>query len=448
MKTYTKLVIVFLIIFVTPVAMAQESVSPKHWTLEQCLEYGLSAHPQLKIAESNVAGEKARLLQIDSAYDPKVNMRASWNHSKVDAARNRNLADPTTDSTSESVGASKLLYDSGQTSLQKKAARESLTAANSRLAATLTEVAANIKSAFFKAQQARALLQVRLETLEGYERHLEKVKGFVEVGTRAPYDITRAQVDVANARVDLITARSQLKVALANLTRNIGLNEAISIAAYDQMHLPVSQTADKEQLITEAMGRPEVRASQSQVRAADYKVKEARQSQKPSLSASADYQWSGTSAPLDRQWGMGVSMSWPVFDGSITRAKIDSAKSSFDNTAASLENLKLSVSAELENSITGLTDALERFQATKVLVQQASESMLLAEGRYDAGLGSPLEITDASVEFAKARGNHIVSYFDSLIAQVELDRVLGRFPAEYRIKEIVPESEKSGDKVK
>ena len=140
MKFLTKLILFFLITLVAPAIMAQEPGSPKHWTLEQCLEYGLSSHPQLKMAESNVSGEKARLLQIDSAYDPKVNLRASWNHSKVDAARNRDLADPTSDSTSESVGASKLLYDSGQTSLQKKAARESLIAANSRLDATLTEV--------------------------------------------------------------------------------------------------------------------------------------------------------------------------------------------------------------------------------------------------------------------------------------------------------------------
>lgn len=186
------------------------------------------------------------------------------------------------------------------------------------------------------------------------------------------------------------------------------------------------------------MQRPDVKAAQYQVDAAGYRVKEAKLSRSPSLSASADYQWSGTAAPLDRSWGMGVNLSWPVFDGKLTRAQIDSARSNLDNNAASLENVKLSVAAELENSLTGFTDALERLQATTILVQQASESLHLAEGRYDAGLGSPLEITDARVEYARARGNRVVAYFDSLIAQAELDRVLGRLPAEYRIQEIVP----------
>ena len=445
MKKISKWLIAAAVVFISPAVSAQTSVEEKHWTLEQCIEHGLSVHPLLKMAESSVAGEKARLMQINSAYDPRLDLRSSWRHSKTDSASGRAIADSTTDSMSDSVSASKLLYDSGQTSAQKKAARESLAAMAARFDSTMIEIAADIKTAFFKAQQARALLQVRLETLEGYERHLEKVEGYVEVGTRAPYDITRAQVDVANARVDLISARSQLKVTLANLARTIGLDTAINIAAFDQMLLPAIETGSKEQLLAEALRRPEIKTAQYQVNAAGYKVKEACLSKKPTVSASGDYQWSGTTTPLDRQWGMGVSMSWPVLDGSITRAKIDSAKSSLDNISASLENLKLSVSAELENSLTGFVDALERVHATRILVQQASESMNLAEGRYDAGLGSPLEIADARVELAKARGNNIVAYFDSLIAQTALDRILGRLPPEYRIKATETVAKELGD---
>ncbi|HNX74377.1 MAG TPA: TolC family protein [Candidatus Rifleibacterium sp.] len=444
MKHFFKLLLAGLLATSSVAVAQQQPVASAPWTLEDCLRHGLDRHPRLKIAESGIAAEKARLLQTGAAYDARVNLRAGWNHSKIDAAKGRNLADPTTDSTSESVSASKLLYDSGQTALQKKAARASLSAAGASLDATRTDLAAGIKSAYFRAQQAMALLQVRQETLEGYERHLAKVESYVEVGTRAPFDITRAQVDVANARVELISARSNFKVALANLARAIGLETVIEVAPYSEETAPANVDGDHEKLLADAMSRPDVKVAMHQVAAADYRVKEARLSRSPSLSASADYQWSGTAAPLDRQWGMGVSLSWPVLDGAVTRAQIDSAKSSFESSAAGLENVKLSVTAELENSLTGLTDALERLQATTILVQQASESMNLAEGRYDAGLGSPLEITDARVEYAKARGNRVVAFYDSLIAQAEVDRVLGRLPAEYRIQAIVPEE--SGEK--
>ena len=428
-KMLTKILTGFLLL--ARVAAGGGPAVEETWTLERCLQFGLDQHPQLKIARSSVESEKARLLQTGAAFDPRIDFRASWSHSKLEAARGRSIADATTDSTSEAISASKLLYDSGQTRLQKKAAAASLSAANSRFDATLTELAADIKASFFRAQQANALLQVRQETLEGYERHLEKVESFVEVGTRAPCDINLGPGDI--------------EVALANLSRAIGLDTAIVVASYDETKPPLNIYDDKERLLHETMNRPDVRASQEQVRAADYRVSEAKLNRSPSLSASADYRWSGTATPLDRQWGMGVSMSWPVLDGAVTRAQIQSARSSFESSVAGLENIKLSVGAELENSLTRLTDALERLQATTVLVQQASESMHLAEGRYDAGLGSPLEITDARVEFARARGNHVVAFFDSLIAQAELDRVLGRLPAECRIQEMDAADRESGE---
>jgi outer membrane protein TolC len=83
-----------------------------------------------------------------------------------------------------------------------------------------------------------------------------------------------------------------------------------------------------------------------------------------------------------------------------------------------------------------------------VLVQQASESVYLAEGRYDAGLGNPLEVNDARVEYTRARGNYIVSFFDSLIARAELDRVVGDLPREFLIQPIVEKQIVTGEKHK
>lgn len=420
------------LLLLSPGFCAQQDLTAKDWTLEDCLQHGLEVNPLIKVARSNVNAEEAKLLQVSSAFDPRVELRAGWRRQRSEFSRTRVVLDPLTDSTSESVNVGKTLYDSGQNQLARQAAGQALKAAEARFNNTLIEIAANVKNAFFMAQQARALLQVRIETLQGYEQHLEKVRGYVEVGTRPPYDITRAQVDVANARVDLISAKSRLKVALANLSRTIGLDASLSIAEYPFDLLPEVTALPKEILLAEALQRPELRSADFLKKAAQIRIDEVKRGLRPSLAASADYNWSGNASPLDRQWGMGMTMSWPVFDGSITRAKIDSARSQYDNSAAGLDNLKLAVNAELENSMTGLSDAIERFQATSYLVQQASESMLLAAGRYDAGLGSPIEIADARVELAKAQGNHIVAYFDSLIAYAEFDRVLGRLPKEYQ----------------
>lgn len=431
--TKNSLFIILLLVLLPLQGMAQDesqSESQKKWNLNECLAYGLQNHPMLKIAASSVDNRKAQLRQTRSYWDPKFDMRASWNRRKIDSGAS---LDPLIDSTSENVGVSKVLLDSGQNRFEELSARSSVKAAESDRQNTVLEIAANIKKAFFAAQQSQALVQVRQETLDGYQRHLEKVEGYVEVGTRAPYDITRARVDVANARVELITARSRLKVALANLARAVGLEAEIAVADFEISTAPIFAVA-KEDLKDKAFKRPELKASEFSIESADARVKGIKRSLKPVVAASADYSWSGSVTPLNRQWSAGVSLNWAISDGALTRSRIDAAKSQLMSARASYSNLKLAVNAELENAVTDFEDALERFKATEILVQQASESMYLAEGRYDAGLGNPIEINDARVEYARARGNHVVAYFDSLIAMAELERVAGELPIEYRIQ--------------
>jgi outer membrane protein TolC len=419
-------------IFLCQIQGMAQNDSAQKWTLKQCLQYGLQNHPLLKIASSNVESRKASLRQTKAYWDPRLDMRASWNRRKIDSG---GALDDMVDSTSESVGVSKVLLDSGQNRFEELSARSSVKAAESDRQNTLIEIAANIKKAFFSAQQAQALVQVRQETLDGYQKHLEKVEGYVEVGTRAPYDITRARVDVANAQVELISAKSRLKVALANLARAVGLESEIFVADFEISATPAS-VSDKEELKNKAFSRPELQSAEFDIDSADARVKGLKRSLKPVVAASADYSWNGTVTPLNRQWSAGVSLNWSLFDGALTRSRIDAAKSQLNSAGEGFRNLKLVVNAELENAITGLEDALERFKATDVAVQQASESMFLAEGRYDAGLGNPIEINDARVEYARARGNFVVAYFDSLIAAAELERVTGELPIEYRIQAV------------
>jgi outer membrane protein TolC len=405
--------------------------SSEKWDLKSCLSYGLQNHPRLKIAESSVESEKAKIDQTGAAYDVNVDARAGWTHRKQDSSLGTTaVSDPVTDSTSESLSVSKLLFDSGKTSSRVKAAKQSLKAAQEQKFGTVVEIAALIKEAFFKAQQAKALLNVQQETLDGYLTHLEKVKGYVEVGTRPPYDITRAKVDVANARVSLISAKSTLKQNLVLLAKSIGKEGTIEIQDFELNQLPQKIDQEREDLLSEALSRPDLKAAQFQVKALDYSLAESKKSLKPSLSANGDYNWSGTNTPLNRNWTVGVNLNWPLLDGKLTRSKIRIAKSQLNSSKATYDNLKLTVYSELENSITEFEDSLERYEATNVLVQQASESKELAEGRYDSGLGSPIEITDARVEYSKARGNYFVAYFDSLIALARLEKVLGRLPTE------------------
>jgi outer membrane protein len=410
----------------------------KIWTLEDCLQYGLKNHPKVIMADHDVKIQEAALLSTKSSFDPKLSAGMNLGNSK-DQRRGDVTSFHSNSSQSESLSLSKKLYDSGKYSLQKKQSKEALEAAKKDRETTLISLAANIKTMFFKAQQAQSILQVKLETLDGYEKHLKKVESFVEVGTHAPYDITKAQVNVANARVDLISAKSSLKQALVNMGNAIGIDHPIHVASYKVENLPEIDESVKDEYVKIALDRPEVKSSEAKLRSAKYRIKEAKTALKPSVSTSAGYSWNQTHTPQDRGWNVGLGVSWSLYDGRSTKASIDSAKSSYERTKASLDNLKLNIDSEVENGINDIIDSAQRVKANEILVKQTSESLELAESRYDTGLGSPLEITDARVDYEKAKGNLINAYFDCLIAQTKLDNTLGRMPKEYSLDKAVEE---------
>ncbi|MGM0599417.1 MAG: TolC family protein [Candidatus Rifleibacteriota bacterium] len=411
------------------------------WTLSDCLTYALENHPQIKIAKTSIDGQKASLKQSKAYWDPRLDLSAGFNRRKVESGF---TTDAMVDSTSESLGVKKIISDSGKNRFEQESLKKQLKAARAQYSNGLIEIAASVKKAFYQAQQARALVQVRLDTLDGFKKHLSKVEDYVEVGTRPPYDITRARVDVANANVELISARSRFKVTKSNLARAIGLQDRLEVEEFLIDKLP-ELDINKNDLKEKAFERPEIKSAMLQAESVDNQIKGIKRSLKPVVSASADYSWSGTTTPLDRQWRASVNLSWPIFDGNLTRARIESAESQLVKARESIKNLRLGVNAELENAVTGLNDALERFKATQVLVQQASESVYLAQGRYDAGMGNPLEVNDARVELTRARGNYIVAFFDSLIARAELDRVTGDLPREFKFQPIEEHKIVSGE---
>ncbi|HEY9071492.1 MAG TPA: TolC family protein [Candidatus Ozemobacteraceae bacterium] len=412
---------------------AQPASGP--WTLEQCLEYGLRNHPTIRSSQAAVNAAQSRIGSTRSSMGTKMNVQSAFTRNRQEFRRARSTtgisgSDDLIDSTSSSVTVRKTLTDAGQTAAKLNAARRDFDA--TRAARTWDDVttAVGIKTAYFRALQALAQVTVQRDLLHSYEVHLEKVRGFVDVGSRAPYDITKALVDVANTKVAVIKAESEARNMLSALSKAVGYEGTIEVASQPGFLKLVQPELDTERIIEEALSRADLRQAQFKVEAAQQRLVGAKRSMNPSLSGSAGYDWSGTVSPLDRSWSAGLQLSVPVLDGKLTRYSIEEQRSSLEQAKAALDQSRLAVRVESETAITGVRDAFQRLEASEVLLRQAAESLSLAEGRFDAGLGSPIEITDARAAYSSARGSHITAYYDSLIALANLDRALGLLPPE------------------
>ena len=121
----------------------------------------------------------------------------------------------------------------------------------------------------------------------------------------------------------------------------------------------------------------------------------------PVLNGNANYYYSGSDFPLKDDWSYGLNLSVPIFNGFLTRHQVAEAQANYGTVSANEESLRLDIYSQVNQGYLSLRAAEERISAAELGVRQAKENVDLATGRYEAGVGGPLEVTDAIV----AQGN-------------------------------------------
>jgi len=101
------------------------------------------------------------------------------------------------------------------------------------------------------------------------------------------------------------------------------------------------------------------------------------------------------------------------------------ARANLRNLKAQEETTRQNIRLESEQAFLSLKEAEERVRVTEKALVQAKENFDLATGRYQVGVGSPLEVTDAEVSLANARVNNITALAAYKIAEARIEKAMG-----------------------
>ncbi|HTF58269.1 MAG TPA: TolC family protein, partial [Planctomycetota bacterium] len=364
------------------------------------------------------------LRQTGALTLPSVSASASVS---VNQAR---AGDPPTTSKVEkshggSVAASMLLFDFGSASAAARAAGEEWNAAIADYDSASAEVAFSLRQAFFTVLQGQELVGVGQETVRGFQKRLDQVRGFVEVGTRTKYDLTKAQVDLGNAQLDLVRARNQLSIARAVLNAALGLAEdpaySLEKPAVDEGAAP-----DLAALAAQAKERhPRLQALAFREKAASAAVDGAIADLFPAFTAHASLSWSGDFTPISWSWLAGAALDWLLYGGGALEARIDEAVAGLRVARAARAAGEQDVYSGLRQAVSNFEDARERLKISALTARQAEENLTLVQGRFDVGRASSVELTDAQVSLANARGERVRAEYDIQIGRAAVARAAG-----------------------
>jgi len=387
-------------------------------TLAQCIKIALQVHPDVVGAQKKVEAQESRVGQASSQNYPTLS--ASTNYARSSPAGGSVHSNYSSD-----VSLSQLVTDFGQRETQIDIQKENVTVTEFQANDRQRNIAYGVSEAYYGVLAAKRNVAVAEQTVEQFEEHLRQAQGFYEAGTAPRFDVTKAQVDLSTARLDLIKARSSLEIAWKTLNNAMGFMDAPSYDIADDMDFKVYEITKEEALERAMANRPDLKAQEHSAVSAQKSLRLAAKGQSPTLSAYAAYNFEGRDFPLDEGWNYGLSLSVPVFDGHLVEYKTKEAAANLEEVNLATESMKNDIILEVEQGYLSLIESEERVGVSELTVKQAEENLELALGRYEAGVGSPIEVTDATVALNDARRNYIQALYDYRMASMVLKSAMG-----------------------
>jgi len=410
-------------------------------TLAEALERARANQPQLQEARATTDAARAREDQAFAPLLPQASASLSYQATTANFAA-RPGAMPagfagTTKSASfdlfnfwnAGVTVSQVVWDFGRTTGRWHAARASVESAAASELVTAQTLAATVRGAYFDAQAARALLRVAEQTLVNRRRHLEQVEAYVAAGTKPEIDVVQWRVELANARVQLANARRSEGTARARLVQAMGDEGGLDFAVTDEPFPAVDgEDADPAALVDAALAaRPESAALAGQVRAQRLTLDAVEGGYWPTLSVSTSLTEAGSKLDqLAWNWSAGASLSWAFFEGNATRAAEREAWATLAGLEAHQVTLRQQVRSEVLQAQLAVSALREACVAAAEAVVQARERLRLAEGRYETGAGTSLELGDAELALVTAEVQDVQAALTLAGARSQLLTAVGR----------------------
>ena len=401
--------------------------------LDEAVRIALENHPSVKSAEQQVGAQGAVVGQQLAAYYPTISFSNTYRTTNTSGTTS--IPAKAFDFTSTTANVSMTLYNFGKREGAVESARDTLQATQYAYNATANNVVLAVKQAYYGVLQANALLNVRQETLKDRELLLRQTEAFNEVGIKPRSDVTQAQANFFSAQADLITAQNGVEVAWTTLRNALGvdsypeqpLGEQLSV-----MPFPISLDEAKQAAFT---ARPELLQFGAQLKAQDQLLAVARRNHLPDILFTSIYGVQNNDLasphphdmwPLVPTWQIQLSFNIPIFNGFQTTQQVQQALYNYNSTKEQERLQRQQVTLQVEQSYLNLTAGQGVVKANEATVKAAKENLDLQEGRYQVGVGSIIEVTDAQATYTNAETNYVNALASYNLAQAQLLNAMGR----------------------
>ncbi len=412
-------------------------------TLDDAIALALDDNPTIQVADMEIErydyviastkGNRLPQLSIDSRYN--------YNVKAQQMSKTLKFAADGTHSVSATANLTLPLYAPGiQRTLKLNRTQMEMAVETAR--GSKINMIAEVKKAFYNILLAEQSLEVLEESSAISKKSVEDTQTMFDNGLTAEYDLLTAQVQYNNLQPTIVQTRNSVEVAELLLKMYLSLPEDTElelVGSLDDMRDSVFNGTDN--LSTDISQNSDIVALELQSKLLANQLKLTNSSRLPTLAAYGSVAYAGSevakinmatmSSDGTEYFGqtpinVGISLSIPIFSGltNVNNAKqIKNQIKQLELQKSYAEQAKL---VELKTSINSLFTAREKMYAEETTVEQATKAYAISKARYDAGVGTMLELNSAQLSQTQASLNYSQAIYDYLSAKADYDKIIGK----------------------
>jgi outer membrane protein TolC len=423
-----------------------QTKTKNEFSIAQCIEYANKNNLQVKNALLAIKSQEAINKEVTASAFPTLNATVgTMDYLKlpVSLLPGEIFGQPagsyipvkfgTKYNANASLQLQQLLFD-GQVFVALQARRTTIAMQQKTAEVTEEMIKTNIHKIYYQLVVSKTQIGlldaniVRLQKLEHDSKELYK-NGFVE-----KLDLDKIAVQIANLQTEKLKALNGIELGYIGLKTLIGMpvNDTLVLTdkiSEDQIKTDIAanqdyQYADRKEFQAVSLGK----------KLNEYNIKRYQLSYLPTIAMSGAYtknaqrnqftffkggDWFTTSF-------IGLNISAPIFDGFARKARITKAKIDLQQTENQLQNLKITIDAEVTQAKMNFATAINTLNYQKKNMQLAESVFAQTKKKYEIGTGSNMEITGAQTDLVTAQTNYIGALYGAIIARVDYLKATGK----------------------
>jgi len=405
------------------------SPTPPTLTLKQAQDIAVANHPQIQAAAFRALAARAAVVEVRSVYYPQVQGASTGAAAESGTRITAGLFNNPTVFSRQGDGAlvNQFITDFGHTGKLVQTSVLRANAQDENTVATRADVLVAVNQAYYGALRAQSVLTVAQETVAARQAVVDQVAALEASGLKSGLDLSFAQVNLAQAKLLLIQAQNDNDAAFAFLNAALG-NSSDRLYTLVDEPIPPALVDTVANLVNQAIrDRPDLISLRIN-RDADYKFVEAERTLwYPTISseAAAGLTPAHVAGLQSNYAAAAINISIPIFNGhlfSARRAEAEYNAHASDQNVRNQENL---ITRDVRIAWLNANTAFQALGVTAQLLDESQQAMDLAQARYNLGLSSIVELSQAQLNLTQAQIANAGAKYDYQVRRAELNYQIG-----------------------